>query len=141
VGLSCTEQTIVSEHAAVLFANEAFYVAFAGRDVAAMEMLWSRRRPVTCIHPGWLPLDGREAVMQSWEAILDNPASPAIACVNATAHLLDDIAYVLCQERLEHGFLVATNIFVREADGWKMVHHQAGASPPPPEMPPAPPLQ
>lgn len=131
----------MSDHAAVLFANDAFYVAFAGRDVAAMEGLWSQRHPVTCIHPGWLPLEGREAVMQSWEAILDNPNAPAIACLNASAHLLGDIAYVLCQERLEHGFLVATNVFVREPAGWKIVHHQAGASPPPSDIPDALPMQ
>jgi hypothetical protein len=38
---------------AVLDANSAFYRAFAARDVAAMEAVWSGERPVACIHPGW----------------------------------------------------------------------------------------
>jgi len=131
----------VSDQVALLFANEAFYAAFAGRDMDVMNGLWSSRREVTCIHPGWLPLAGRDDVMQSWQAILSNPASPAISCWNATAHILGDVAYVLCHEQLQHGFLAATNIFVREAGTWKLVHHQAGASPPPTLLPAANPPQ
>ena len=41
------------ERDAVLFTNEAFYRAFADRDLAAMDGLWSRHGSVTCIHPGW----------------------------------------------------------------------------------------
>jgi len=37
----------------------------------------------------------------------------------------------VCYEVLEGGFLAATNVFVREDGAWRMVHHQAGASPPP----------
>lgn len=120
----------MSDEVAVLFANEAFYAAFAGRDFVAMDALWSRHFAVTCTHPGWLPLSGREAVMESWKSILSRDA-PAIVCWNAAAHLTNDTAYVLCYEELQRGFLVATNIFVRESGGWKMVHHQAGACPPP----------
>ena len=40
------------EHAAVLFANDAFYLAFANRDYDAMDVIWARDAPVTCIHPG-----------------------------------------------------------------------------------------
>ena len=68
----------MSDHVSVLFANDAFYAAFAGRDLEAMDELWSRRPNVTCIHPGWSPLIDRDSVMQSWRAILSNPASPAI---------------------------------------------------------------
>jgi ketosteroid isomerase-like protein len=125
----------VSDQVALLFANEAFYAAFAGRDLEAMDDLWSRLATVTCIHPGWLPLAGRDTVMQSWQDILANPASPAVSCWNATAHILGDVAYVLCHEQLQQGFLAATNVFVRESGGWKLVHHQAGASPPPTLVP------
>jgi hypothetical protein len=124
-----------SEQFTVLFTNEAFYIAFAGRDLAAMDELWAKRSAVTCIHPGWLPLAGRVAVMESWQAILSSPSSPAIACWNASAHLLGEVAYVLCHEQLEHGYLAATNVFVREEGAWRMVHHQAGASPPPAILP------
>ena len=114
------------EQAAVLFANDAFYVAFATRDPDAMNDLWSRTVPVTCVHPGWNVVEGRDAVMESWRAILGNPESPQVVCRQATAHVLGDVAYVVCFETIETNHLVATNVFVREDGTWRLVHHQAG---------------
>ena len=116
----------------MLFANDAFYLAFRGRDSKAMDDIWARREPITCIHPGWHPLTGRDAVMESWRSILANPASPEIRCVGAEAHVVEDAAYVLCYESMPQGSLVATNIFVREGNAWRMIHHQSGPSPAPP---------
>src|SRR6185312_7096303 len=61
---------------AVLAANDSFYRAFNQRDLEAMDMLWSHSSEITCIHPGWNLLSGREDVMESWEAIMSNPAQP-----------------------------------------------------------------
>jgi hypothetical protein len=66
----------MSDTDAVLFANEAFYRAFADRDEEAMEDLWSATAQVACLHPGWGPLFGRDDVMESWIAIIRNPVSP-----------------------------------------------------------------
>ena len=122
------------EHAAVLFANDAFYLAFANRALDAMNDLWARKTSVTCIHPGWHPLSGRDEVMESWEAILDNSTATNISCKNPTARVFGDFACVICYEVLDQGILVATNIFVHEDSQWKMIHHQAGAVPPPENM-------
>jgi len=54
----------------VLEANAAFYAAFEQRDPEAMDALWAREAPVACLHPGWEPLFGREAVVGSWRRIL-----------------------------------------------------------------------
>jgi gentisate 1,2-dioxygenase len=42
-----------------------------------------------------------------------------------------DGAFVVCFEEVAGAFLIATNYFRREADGWKMTHHQAGPVPAP----------
>lgn len=116
----------MSEEAAVLFANDAFYNAFTTRDLDALKALWSRDAPVVCIHPGWAPLSGYEEVMESWANILSGPGSPNIACQGGKAHFLsDDVCFVTCYELIGQGALVATNMFVKEAEGWRMVHHQA----------------
>jgi len=49
----------------VLSANLEFYRAFTLRDVGAMDQIWARTLPVACIHPGWMALRDRDAVMQS----------------------------------------------------------------------------
>ena len=117
----------MSDEEAVLAVNEAFYRAFANHDVAAMDALWSRETPVACIHPGWNALVGREAVMESWTAILTAPGSPQIRCEEPRAFVLGAGAYVICREVLaQQVLLVATNVFAREPAGWRMVHHHAG---------------
>jgi SnoaL-like domain len=117
------------ERNAVLFVNEAFYRAFADRNIDAMEQIWSRREPIACIHPGWSPVIGRERVMASWRSILGNPASPAIMCLRPQAFLRGESAFVICYEKVDGALLIATNLFVREEQQWKMTHHQAGPVP------------
>ena len=110
----------------VLDANTAFYAAFAARDLDAMEALWARQAPVACVHPGWDALRGREEVMASWRAIFSGNA-PRIACTAASAHVAGGAAWVVCHETIPGGpRLVATNVFVREGDAWRLCHHQAG---------------
>jgi ketosteroid isomerase-like protein len=110
----------------VLAANESFYRAFASRDFARMESLWSETAAVTCIHPGWAAVIGRAPVIASWRSILASPESPHVVCSDATAYAHGDSAYVICEERIAGAVLVATNIFVRERGAWKLVHHHAG---------------
>ena len=116
---------------AVLFANEAFYQAFSDGDSDAMDALWARKAPVACIHPGWAPLADRNEVMTSWHAILASENRPVIQCHVAKTFLYGTTAFVICYEEVNNGFLVATNVFVREDGSWKMVHHQAGPTAPP----------
>ena len=111
---------------AVLAANLEFYRAFTARDLAAMEALWARRSPVACIHPGWPALTGRDPVMQSWRNIMSNPGSPRIACDAEEVLVYGDVALVVCEEELDGGILVASNLFVREEGAWRIAHHQAG---------------
>lgn len=110
----------------VLAQNRAFYAAFRQRDLDSMDELWATRAKVACVHPGWQPIRGREQVMASWRAILGQSSVPQIRCEDASAHVLGDTAFVLCEEVLGEGRLAATNVFVREEDDWRLVHHQAG---------------
>jgi hypothetical protein len=127
-----------TEQAAVLAANAAFYRAFAERDLEAMDRLWARAAEVACIHPGWSPCLGREAVMASWTGILGNPEAPGIRCLKARASVYGTIGVVVCYEAIERNYLIATNLFIAEAGAWKLVHHQAGALAPAPPEPPEP---
>ncbi|MBM3537087.1 MAG: nuclear transport factor 2 family protein [Alphaproteobacteria bacterium] len=116
----------MSERTAVLFVNEAFYRAFADRDAKAMDELWSPEAAVTCLHPGWGPLEGRQEVIESWRRILGNETSPAVICRRPRVYLHGPIAIVLCYEQIEDQLLVATNIFRQEGRHWRLIHHQAG---------------
>ena len=109
---------------AVLEANLSFYEAFAAQDLNAMTEVWSSTHPVTCIHPGWQTIHGREQVMSSWRAVLRHNSAP-IRCEDARAMVFDEAAFVTCVERIASAQLAASNFFVLEEGLWKMVHHQA----------------
>jgi ketosteroid isomerase-like protein len=117
---------MVPHEAELLAANEAFYQAFAGRNLQVMDALWARRVPVACVHPGWGALQGRTEVMASWRAILSNPEAEPIACVSARAYVLGEVAFVVCSEEIAGNELTATNVFTREDGAWRLVHHHAG---------------
>ena len=114
----------------VLAANAAFYDAFAQRDAAAMEDLWARESKVACLHPGWEPLLGREAVLLSWRRILlAGGAPPSIRCERQQAYRAGEAAWVICAEVVPGGVLAATNVFVRERGKWRMAHHHSSPLP------------
>ena len=112
--------------AALQFTNEAFYSAFSARDVAAMEDLWDRDARSSCLHPGWGPLFGYDAILASWRDLFDSPNSPQINCQAPTVSVYGDLGMVVCFEALPGGYLMATNGFIRRGAVWKMVHPQAG---------------
>ena len=117
----------MSDHAAVLFANDAFYVAFLNRDINSMDDLWARGPTVSCVHPGWNHLSGRDVVIESWEAILANQQNPVFSIQGATASIYNDTAVVICYEVFEQATMIATNVFVHEDGDWRIMHHQSGA--------------
>lgn len=113
----------------VLATNDAFYKAMREGDYAAMDRLWAERRTVTCTHPDWHMLIGRDAVMESWRVILTEHEPPAIWPVEVQAIVTGSTAMVLCTERIGSIELVASNGFVREGRNWRMLNHQSAHAP------------
>ena len=121
--------SLEDERRPVAVANRAFYKAFAGRDIEAMDRLWAKKTPVACIHPSWPPIFQREPVMASWRGILGNQAQAEVVCTDERVQINGETAIVICTETVGDSQLVATNIFVREDGAWRMIHHQAGPKP------------
>ena len=111
---------------AVLRANETFYAAFAAADMVSMMDIWATEEPVAVIHPGTLPVTGRDQVLQSWRDILEPASAVEIVCVDSHVQLHGDLAVVLCQERINGYQLAASNTYRRTGDAWLLILHQAG---------------
>ncbi len=118
------------ERDAVVAANRAFYRAFNDRDLAAMDLVWAPTGAMVCLHPGRAPLHERADIIASWRAILQHPESPRVRCTAEWVVGRPGLALVVCREILAEGQLMATNSFVRLADGWHMVGHHSGPVPP-----------
>lgn len=114
----------MSDEAAILAANAAYYRAFATADFAAMSRIWADDN-MSCIHPGWPVLIGRQAILESYREILRNPNQERIEPRNETVMAASDEARVLCVEFVGGTALATTNLFKRVAGAWRMTHHQA----------------
>lgn len=128
----------MSDTDALLFANEVFYRAFADRNMKAMAEIWVSDAPCTCIHPGWHPLESREEILESWQAIFNGPAPPPIQCLAARGFVTGKTGVVLCYEKIGEDYLIASNVFTRRGAIWLLLHHQSGPVEGPPEENPAP---
>jgi ketosteroid isomerase-like protein len=120
-------------------ANAEFYAAFEALDLDRMGAVWADgpyAASVTCVHAGWPMLKGRAEVLRSWALILANTPYIQFVLTDVSVHPDGERAVVTCGENIltadeesEMGFLaagtvVATNIFVRTAEGWKLwLHH------------------
>ncbi len=115
----------MSDTDAILAANAAYYRAFSTGDAAAMDRIWADDA-VSCVHPGWTPLIGRAAVIESYRNILTSRSRVRIAHREDTAIVTGDDGRVVCIEIVEGTALLAATNFYRRIGGiWRMVHHQA----------------
>lgn len=120
-----------------LFAADAFYLAFANKDIDAMDALWARRVALCCIHPGWPRLTERDEIMESWRNILANPDQPSPIAYGHEAHIWGDCVGVTCYEAIEGNVIVTSKVFVQEDDTWRLVLHHGSPcqNPPAPDEP------
>jgi ketosteroid isomerase-like protein len=118
---------------AVEAANAALYSAFESGDVDLMEAIWDVTDPesVVCVHPGWPMLRGRTSVLRSWSAVMANTDYIQFFLTDVRVAVTGDTAVVTCTENVltsadvgDNAAVVATNVFVRRPDGWRLqVHH------------------
>lgn len=124
------------DRAAVVAVNEEFYRAFEAADLDAMRDLWVDDGETLCVHPGALPVRGTSAINRSWALIMANTPYIQFFLTDVETSVLGDVASVTCTENVltaadsvEEGAFsgakaVATNVFVRTADGWRLwIHH------------------
>ena len=114
-------------------ANARFYRAFESLEIAEMDAVWSHRDDVRCIHPGWCLLSGWDTVRQSWAAIFKGSREMRFSLSDVDVHVTGDLAWVTCTEnilsevrgRIAVTAILATNLFERQAEGWRLIHHHA----------------
>jgi ketosteroid isomerase-like protein len=114
-------------------AEGAFYRAFAATDLAAMARVWSNCDDARCIHPGGDVLAGAAAVLESWREIFAGAVAPRVRHRLLHRYGAGDLSIHLVEEGIgppdagDGGLtrVLATNVYRRSADGWRMVLHHA----------------
>ncbi|MFJ5227690.1 nuclear transport factor 2 family protein [Streptomyces sp. NPDC088400] len=124
----------------VELANTTFYDAMEHGDFEALSGLWlgSDEDGVSCVHPGWPVLTGRAEVLRSYALIMANTEYIQFFLTDVVVSVWADTAVVTCTENILSGgpaeengdlgplvgqLVVATNVFRRTSEGWKIWSH------------------
>lgn len=128
---------LAADVAAVTAANAELYAAIESGDVERVAAMWDDGDDVVCVHPGWPSVRGRSRVLRSWAVIMANTAYIQFFATGVDVAIEADVAIVTCEHGLlarsderDTGFgetarVVASNVFRRRADGWRLWSHHA----------------
>lgn len=120
----------------------AFYDALQKGDVAQLMACWADEDDIVCVHPGGARLIGAGAIRAAFEALLAQGPVPIhlehVQCVDALASSVHSVI-----ERIEintpagrhEAWVIATNVYHKTAQGWRMVAHHASPGSPHRPMP------
>ena len=115
----------------------AFYQALERGDLDAMMNVWSEDEEIVCVHPGGPRLNGFALVREGWRHIFEGGTrlkvqllalSTVHAPFTAVHSVIEQIA-VVGQKHLAAP-VVATNVYIRGALGWRMIVHHSSPVPP-----------
>jgi uncharacterized protein (TIGR02246 family) len=126
-----------AEEEAVRAANDGFYAAFGKLDVERMAAVWLHESWVRCIHPTHDLLVGWEEIQSSWAQIFVNATWMRVIPMEVDVRMSGPFALVVCTENITSkreddvrvSVALATNIFKKTEEGWRMVHHHASPAP------------
>jgi ketosteroid isomerase-like protein len=114
----------------------AFYEALNRADVEALMALFAEDEEIICVHPGGPRLHGHAAIQQSWEAILEKGGlqirpSQLYETNNLMCSVHTVVEGVTSTAAAEPAHLVATNVYMKTPQGWRMVLHHVSVAPGP----------
>jgi len=110
-----------------------FYEAMHIGNLERLMSVWADEDEIACIHPGGQRLRGAGAIRNSFESMFADGGSiqVVIAEVHRVESLTSAVHHVV--ERIEmstpngpvHTFVLATNVYHKTAQGWRLVLHHA----------------
>ena len=110
----------------------AFYEALQRGDIEALMACWADDDEVFCVHPGGPRLVGPVAIRAAFEQMFGNGAihaTPArvrkVDSLASAVHNVLERIEVLTPEGPRHAYVLATNVYHKAAQGWRMVAHHA----------------
>ena len=124
-----------------------FYEALQRADIERLMAVWSDDDDVVCVHPGGPRVVGHAAIRATFEAIFANGAIPArperhkrVESAGCAVHNLLERVDVTTAEGTQTAWVIATNVYLKTAQGWRLAAHHAspGSSREPPEIAEAP---
>jgi len=113
--------------------ESAFYEALHSGDIERLMACWSDEDDIVCIHPGGPRLVGLGAIRAAFEALFAQGGSVRVKpehirrnmVMASSVHNVIEKIDVLTQEGPAHAYVLATNVYHKTPQGWRLVMHHA----------------
>ena len=113
-------------------AETQFYEALRDGDLDHLMDVWADDDEIVCVHPGGARIVGQQGVRAAFGAIFANGRIGVHAEHVHRVHSMDSAVHsvleridVVTAEGPRTGWIVATNVYHKTAQGWRMVAHHA----------------
>jgi len=117
--------------------EQQFYESLQRADLEALMAAWSDDDDIVCVHPGGPRVVGPTAIRSSFETLFGNgpiDASPEkvrrLQTLSCAVHSVLERVRVSTAEGPRSAWVVATNVYVKTAQGWRMAAHHASPGSP-----------
>jgi uncharacterized protein (TIGR02246 family) len=118
-------------------AEAQFYEAVRDGDLERLMAVWADDDDVVCVHPGGTRMVGPQAVRAAFEAIFAGGAIAVqpehvkrVHAMGSAVHSVLERVDVITADGPRTGWIVATNVYVKTGEGWRMVAHHASPGAP-----------
>lgn len=109
-----------------------FYEALQTADLDRLMACWADEDDVICVHPGGPRLIGLGAIRAAFESMFSNgnirieaQAVRKIEAMASSVHSVRERIEILTNEGPLDAFVMATNVYHKTAQGWRLVAHHA----------------
>jgi ketosteroid isomerase-like protein len=110
----------------------AFYDALHKGDIDKLMACWADEDDIVCVHPGGTRVVGVAAIRSAFEAMFSQGRIRAwpehvrrVDALASAVHTLVERIEVMTAEGPREAFAIATNVYHKTAQGWRMVAHHA----------------
>ncbi len=115
----------------------AFYDALQSGDIDKLMACWADEDDIVCVHPGGPRMIGATAIRAAFEAMFANGSIRAwperlrkVESLGSALHHLVERVELLGPEGPRNAWVLATNVYHKTAQGWRMVAHHASPGTP-----------
>lgn len=115
----------------------AFYEALQAGDIEKLMACWADEDEIVCVHPGGPRMVGAGAIRAAFESMFSNGSIRAtpdrvrkIESLASAVHNVLERIELMTPEGPRQAYVIATNVYHKTAQGWRMVAHHASPGTP-----------
>ena len=112
----------------------AFYDALQRGDIELLMSCWADEDEIVCVHPGGPRLLGPAAIRAAFEGMFAHGTVRArpvqvhrVVALTSAVHSVVEQVEVMLPDGLHQAVVLATNVYHKTPEGWRMVAHHASA--------------